>query len=76
MVKDDQFTITSQVQKKDGWLLHPLNDELRQGKEDKRRFPHHRFQQHPQGVSLFQQALLQHMFLTFGEKAPDCRVLP
>lgn len=22
--KDDQFTITSQVQGKDGWLLHPL----------------------------------------------------
>ncbi len=35
--KDDQFTITSQVQSKDGWLLHPLNDELRQGKEDKLR---------------------------------------
>lgn len=27
--KDDQFTITSQVQGKDGWLLHPLNEELR-----------------------------------------------
>ncbi|AZZ15897.1 hydrolase or metal-binding protein [Pseudomonas aeruginosa] len=35
--KDDQFTITSQVQGKDGWLLHPLNDELRLGKEDKLR---------------------------------------
>lgn len=35
--KDDQFTITSQVQGKDGWLLHPLNDELRQGKDDKLR---------------------------------------
>lgn len=35
--KDDQFTITSQVQSKDGWLLHPLNDELRQGKDDKLR---------------------------------------
>lgn len=35
--KDDQFTITSQVQGKDGWLLHPLNEELRQGKEDKLR---------------------------------------
>lgn len=30
--KDDQFTITSQVQGKDGWLLHPLNDELRQAR--------------------------------------------
>ncbi|OLU27370.1 hydrolase or metal-binding protein [Pseudomonas sp. PA15(2017)] len=35
--KDDQFTITSQVQSKDGWLLHPLNDELRQGMDDKLR---------------------------------------
>ena len=35
--KDDQFTITSQVQTRDGWLLHPLNDELRQSKEDKLR---------------------------------------
>ncbi|WP_411562571.1 hydrolase or metal-binding protein [Pseudomonas shirazensis] len=35
--KDDQFTITSQVQAKDGWLLHPLNDGLRQGKDDKLR---------------------------------------
>lgn len=35
--KDDQFTITSQIQGRDGWLLHPLNDELRQGKEDKLR---------------------------------------
>lgn len=35
--KDDQFTITSQVQGKDGWLLHPLNDELRNSQEDKLR---------------------------------------
>lgn len=35
--KDDQFTITSKVQGRDGWLLHPLNDELRQGKDDKLR---------------------------------------
>ncbi|CAB5551481.1 Uncharacterised protein [Pseudomonas putida] len=35
--KDDQFTITSQVQGKEGWLLHPLNEELRQGKDDKLR---------------------------------------
>jgi len=28
--KDDQFTITSQIQEKDaGWLLHPLDEELR-----------------------------------------------
>ncbi|QRY76913.1 hydrolase or metal-binding protein [Pseudomonas sp. PDNC002] len=35
--KDDQFTLTSQIQSRDGWLLHPLNEELRQGKEDKLR---------------------------------------
>lgn len=27
--KNDQFTITTQVQNKDGWLLHPLDEELR-----------------------------------------------
>lgn len=27
--KDDQFTITTQVQNKEGWLLHPLDDALR-----------------------------------------------
>ena len=27
--KDDQFTITSQVQNKDGWLPHPLDEKLR-----------------------------------------------
>ena len=26
--KDDQFTITSQVQSKDGWLAHPLEGDL------------------------------------------------
>lgn len=35
--KDDQFTITSQVQGRDGWLLHPLNEELRKAPEDKLR---------------------------------------
>ncbi|RVU82366.1 hydrolase or metal-binding protein [Leucothrix sargassi] len=30
--KDDQFTITSQVQSKDGWIKHPLDDKLRQNK--------------------------------------------
>lgn len=28
--KDDQFTVTSQVQNKEGWLKHPLDDKLRQ----------------------------------------------
>ncbi|WP_426345028.1 hydrolase or metal-binding protein [Alcaligenes sp. HNGD-HTN06] len=27
--KDDQFTITSQVQTKDGWVLHPFDETLR-----------------------------------------------
>jgi len=27
--KDDQFTITSQLQSKDGWLLHPHDADLR-----------------------------------------------
>jgi hypothetical protein len=35
--KDDQFTITSQVQSRDGWLLHPLNEELRNGQGSKLR---------------------------------------
>lgn len=27
--KDNQFTITSQIQEKNGWVLHPLDEELR-----------------------------------------------
>ena len=27
--KDDQFTITSQVQTRDGWVLHPVDEQLR-----------------------------------------------
>ena len=27
--KDDQFTLTSQVQNRDGWILHPLDEGLR-----------------------------------------------
>ena len=27
--KDDQFSLTSQVQNRDGWVLHPLDEELR-----------------------------------------------
>lgn len=27
--KDDQFTITSQIQHKDGWVKHPLDEQLR-----------------------------------------------
>lgn len=35
--KDDQFAITSQVQNRDGWLLHPLDEELRNGQDGKLR---------------------------------------
>lgn len=28
--KDDQFTITTQIQTREGWLLHPLDETLRQ----------------------------------------------
>lgn len=27
--KDDQFTITSQIHSKDGWIKHPLDEQLR-----------------------------------------------
>ena len=33
--KDDQFTITSQVQTKDGWVLHPLDEQLRKDQAGK-----------------------------------------
>ena len=29
--KDDCFTITTQVQNRDGWLLHPLHAKLAEG---------------------------------------------
>lgn len=35
--KDDEFTITSQVQGRDGWVNHPLNDVLRTDKSTKLR---------------------------------------
>ncbi|WP_240464724.1 hydrolase or metal-binding protein [Modicisalibacter sp. 'Wilcox'] len=38
--KDDQFTITSQLQTRDGWLRHPLDEALRSEQEGKlRRIP-------------------------------------
>ena len=47
--KDDQFTLTSQVQSRDGWLLHPLNEELRNGQDGKLRSI-------PIAMKLFEQA--------------------
>jgi len=35
--KDDQFTLTTQMQNRDGWLLHPLNESLRKANTGKLR---------------------------------------
>lgn len=35
--KDDQFTITTQVQSRDGWMLHPVDAELRKANTGKLR---------------------------------------
>ncbi|CAJ0792681.1 phage capsid protein [Ralstonia holmesii] len=35
--KDDQFTLTTQVQNRDGWILHPLNESLRKAAPGKLR---------------------------------------
>lgn len=35
--KDDQFTITTQVQNRDGWMLHPVDAELRKSNTGKLR---------------------------------------
>lgn len=35
--KDDQFTLTSQVQNREGWVLHPLDELLRRGGDGKLR---------------------------------------
>lgn len=35
--KDDQFTITTQVQNRDGWILHPFDDALRKAGSGKLR---------------------------------------
>jgi hypothetical protein len=35
--KDDQFTITTQVQSRDGWMLHPADSELRKANTGKLR---------------------------------------
>ncbi|MEJ6007743.1 hypothetical protein WG899_19515 [Paucibacter sp. AS339] len=37
--KDDEFTLTSQVQNKDGWVPHPLNETLRQANTKLRQIP-------------------------------------
>lgn len=37
--KDDEFTLTSQVQNRDGWVPHPLNETLRQANTKLRQIP-------------------------------------
>lgn len=37
--KDDEFTITSQIQNKDGWVPHPLNETLRKPNTKLRSIP-------------------------------------
>ena len=34
--KDDQFTITSQIQNKDGWVKHPLDEQLREKAQNRK----------------------------------------
>ncbi len=35
--KDDEFTLTTQIQTRDGWMLHPLDEQLRQAQAGTRR---------------------------------------
>lgn len=35
--KDDEFTLTTQIQTRDGWMLHPLDEQLRQAQVGSRR---------------------------------------
>lgn len=37
--KDDQFTLTSQIQNAEGWIKHPLDSQLRSGKQKLREIP-------------------------------------
>lgn len=37
--KDDQFTVTSQIQTSNGWIKHPLDEQLRTGTEKLREIP-------------------------------------
>jgi hypothetical protein len=37
--KDDQFTLTTQIQNREGWVLHPLDESLHQGKDKLRALP-------------------------------------
>jgi hypothetical protein len=38
-VKDDEFTLTTQIQTRDGWRLHPLDGQLRKAQADAQTHP-------------------------------------
>ncbi|WGS50137.1 phage capsid protein [Paraburkholderia sp. D15] len=50
--KDDQFTLTTQVQQRDGWMLHPLNETLRKATSGKLRAIPVRFLFNDPGLNL------------------------
>ncbi|WCM18712.1 phage capsid protein [Paraburkholderia bryophila] len=50
--KDDQFTITTQVQQRDGWMIHPLNESLRKATPGKLRAIPVRFLFNDPGLNL------------------------
>lgn len=50
--KDDQFTITTQVQQRDGWMTHPLNESLRKATSGKLRAIPVRFLFNDPGLNL------------------------
>ncbi|MFL9867280.1 phage capsid protein [Paraburkholderia fungorum] len=49
---DDQFTLTTQVQQRDGWMLHPLNESLRKATTGKLRAIPVRFLFNDPGLNL------------------------
>jgi hypothetical protein len=50
--KDDQFTLTTQIQNRDGWMLHPLNESLRKATSGKLRTIPVRFLFNDPGLNL------------------------
>ena len=68
--KDDEFTLTSQIQHKDGWITHPLDEALRGSSGAKLRSIPIKGAANLEGVAL--------VVAWFGTdlRAGDCRVLP
>ena len=50
--KDDQFTITSQIQNKDGWVKHPLDEQLRAKQQQNQQPNQHASQNQSQAPKL------------------------